>query len=138
KPTSNGFTLTEIPRDQMDNHSLTFGRMGAGGAMRSTGFNQVFLQAPVGFTLPVTEFHASAKFPLPPHGDPYTGAAVAVANLPQPKDVQGVVEAAWVDRLRQLTEKTGQPVVADYYRSKPIHVAGEGDDAGGQDMAVGA
>lgn len=138
KPDANGLAPTEIPRSEMEKHFLSFGMMGGWGEGRRTGFSEVFLQAPTGFTMPVTEFHASAKFLLPPHGDPYTGAAVAVTGLPQPKDVQGIAEPNWVDRLKRLSEKTGQPIVADYYRSKSIHVAGEGEDASDPNGAIAA
>jgi hypothetical protein len=73
----------------------------------------------------ITMFAAlKAQLPLPSlHGNPYTGIGIAAnASLPEVSlsDISG---GAWPDRLRQLAEKTGVPVLADYYRLTGLPLA---------------
>jgi beta-lactamase regulating signal transducer with metallopeptidase domain len=122
---NNGFQITEIPREKMDTADIGFGIMGHW----STGLYQVFMQAPTGFTMPITDFNAATKFVFPPHGNPYTGDKIAARSpLPDPAQVKEATAKEWPDRLKQLAEKTGLAVVSDYYRSKPIIVAAQGDE----------
>ncbi len=125
--------VAEIPRDQMDKQQITLDIMGW------SGNEQVYVTAPTGFNMLLTDFHARAKFVLPPHGDPYTGAKIdPAAPLPDPKVVNGIADDAWVERLRALAEQTGQPILSDYYRSKPIRVAEKDDEAIASGSAQGA
>src|SRR5579871_1051147 len=59
---------------------------------------------------------------LPPHGDPYTGKRVPMnAPLPRLDAIQEAQSKAdWTDRLLKLAEKSGQPILADYYRCRPL------------------
>jgi hypothetical protein len=101
----------------------------------------VMLSAPTGFNMPITAFRADTKFALPAHGNPYTGDAVAAtAKLPLPEVVRAAEQAkgGWPDRLRELAEKTGRPLLADYYRSAPVHVPETGDIAEGTPVPVRA
>ncbi|MCW3100853.1 MAG: blaR0 [Chthonomonadaceae bacterium] len=120
---NNGFVLNQIPREEMDKHDMRFNLIGNNGAL------SVYMTAPIGFNMEVTTFSAAAKFLLPPHGNPYTGKAVrSSADLPDPQTLGAISGASWVDRLHSLATKAGVPVIADFYRSKPIHAAdGEQD-----------
>ncbi|HLY67612.1 MAG TPA: hypothetical protein VKU60_18890, partial [Chloroflexota bacterium] len=135
-----GFKLDEIPRDQMDKHELRFNILNSGGEYRKTGYTAVYLTAPVGFNTEVAELGTGAKFPLPAHGNPYTGQKVpSTAILPS---VESANEAAgqtgWVDRLVALADKSGAPIVADYYRSRPIMVAPEAESTAPETPRIGA
>lgn len=67
-----------------------------------------------------------ARWPLPAHGDPYTGRPVpSDAVLPEPKATAGAAEEkAWPDQLRRLAQESGQPLLADYYRVPPQYREG--------------
>lgn len=69
------------------------------------------------------EIDARNLWLLPLHGDPYSrekSAEVALAF--DAEKVQKVgLEKEWVDRLRKLAELTGASIMADYYRSRPVH-----------------
>jgi len=119
KPELNsGFVLDQIPREEMDKHNLRFNLLGHEGNV------SVFLTAPIGFNMQVSEFSAGAKFLLPPHGNPYTGKAVQnAADLPDVKAIAESQGATWIDRLHDLATKTGAPLLADFYRSRPVHAA---------------
>jgi beta-lactamase regulating signal transducer with metallopeptidase domain len=124
KPEANdGFVLDQIPREEMDKHEMRFNLMGSNGEL------SVYMTAPIGFNMEVTKFSAAAKFLLPPHGNPYTGKAVrSSTDVPASQAITSSQDASWVDRLHSLATKTGVPVIADFYRSKPIHAAdGESD-----------
>ncbi|MCW3054499.1 MAG: blaR0 [Chthonomonadales bacterium] len=114
----NGLVLDQIPREEMDKHKMRFNLIG------SQGNISVYLTAPIGFNMQVSEFSAGAKFLLPPHGNPYTGKAVRdAAELPDPKAVAESQGATWIDRLHAFATKTGTPILADFYRSRPVHAA---------------
>ncbi|HLJ54010.1 MAG TPA: hypothetical protein VKT77_03170 [Chthonomonadaceae bacterium] len=127
-----GFVLNQIPREEMDKHEMRFNLIGFHGEL------SVYMTAPIGFNVEVTKFSAGAKFLLPPHGNPYTGKPVkAGAGLPDSKRVAVSRGASWVETLHALEEKTGMPVVADFYRSKPVHAA-DGEQDVSSDPAVQA
>lgn len=129
-----GLQITEIPRDEMDKHELTFDILGWAG----DGSARVFMTAPSGFNMLMAAFHASAKFALPPRGDPYSGKKVAAAApLPDLEDVRAAA-GDWIDRLKSLAEKSGQPIVSDFYRSKPIQAAEAGEEPNAANPGAGA
>ncbi len=70
----------------------------------------------------VTILEGPASWVLPPHGNPYTLEKVSEeAPLPEAAITRGVLrEKTWLDRLRNLAKTSGRPIVADYYRSKPV------------------
>lgn len=86
----------------------------------------------------VTILDGKAAWVLPPHGNPYTLASVSEEPpLPAPAvTMSAFEERAWVDRLRRLAEKSGRPVMADFYRSKPVAEAPEDPVAPGESEAV--
>jgi beta-lactamase regulating signal transducer with metallopeptidase domain len=132
---NNGFQITEIPREKMDTADISFGIMGHW----STGLFQVFMQAPTGFTMPIMSFNAATKFVFPPHGNPYTGDKIPTRTpLPDPAQVKEATAKEWPDRLKQLADKTGFAIVSDYYRSKPIVVAAQGDEPVDANTPTGA
>lgn len=59
---------------------------------------------------------------LPPHGNPYTREEVRPdAPLPSPlRSSEAAREKSWVDGLNKLAQAAQTPIVADYYRSKPV------------------
>ncbi len=136
-----GIEITQIPRAQMERHAITFQILNAGGNTARERPAAGSSVGPTGFNIPPATFHATAKFVLPPHGDPYTGEAVAETSaVPDAGAVRPLAAAgSWPDTLRLgWRKKTGQPVVSDYYRSKPINVAAEGDEAISPQTPVGA
>jgi RNA polymerase sigma factor (sigma-70 family) len=134
-----GVPLTEIPREEMDRHDLTFYILNASGVNRQSTLMSVFLSAPAGFSMPLTNFRTNARFLFPPHGNPYRGAKIPVnAPLPDPKEVRAAMGGAWPDQLRTLAEKTGIAVMADYYRSKSVVVPVEDDEAASAQPSVEA
>lgn len=60
---------------------------------------------------------------LPPHGNPYSGEKVAPdAVLPSVKaSREAGIKAEWVEQLRRLAALSGQPVFADFYRSRFVN-----------------
>jgi beta-lactamase regulating signal transducer with metallopeptidase domain len=119
--------IAQIPRDQMDKEQVTLD------VLDWSGNQQVYVTGPTGFNMLVMDLHANAKFVLPPHGNPYSGARCGPEeSLPDPKVVRSIagnIGTDWLDRLQALAEQTGQPVMADFYRSKPLRIAAEGDEA---------
>lgn len=55
---------------------------------------------------------------LPPHGNPYTGEPVSRDPLPQALELGP--QKNWISTLRALAEKTGKPVLSDFYRMPPV------------------
>ncbi|MBC7809382.1 MAG: M56 family metallopeptidase [Akkermansiaceae bacterium] len=109
--------VTPIPPGKMDRTSLSFEVMVFQGN-DSPGAFSLSMLAPTGIGTQLATFPAPDAFALPPHGDPYNGTPVAERNLPETV----FTGATLADRLKQLAEKTGRPVVADFYRSRPVHV----------------
>jgi hypothetical protein len=137
KPDENGIGPTPIPPEQMDKHEMSFGILGDW--KRENGVLRVIMDSPTGLYYTMTTFQSAAKFPLPTHGDPYTGKKVSqTSGLPDPKVVREVSGETWLARLRTLSEKADLPLMADYYRSKPIHVAVEGEEAANAEAPTGA
>jgi beta-lactamase regulating signal transducer with metallopeptidase domain len=134
-----GIAVTPIPREEMDRHAMSVEILAGQGEYRS--FFSVWVAAPTGYNMQATAFQADTKFALPAHGNPYTGAPVAETDkLPTPEIIRAAeqVPGIWPDRLRELSEKTGRPVVADYYRSQPVQVPEASSTEGGPGNAVRA
>ncbi len=83
------------------------------------------MAAPTGMEIPMHQFPAPEAFALPPHGNPYDGAKVDEKALLTESKVP--TEKAFVDRLKALAERSGQPVFADLYRSQPVHVGSKSE-----------
>ena len=121
-----GVPITEIPRADMDKHEVTFTVLKASAVKRQSSVMSIYLSAPTGQNMQVGDFPTEARFVLPSRGNPYTGKGVKVEK--PALDAQAIFEVregAWPDKLRALAEKTGKPVMADYYRSRPVIVAAE-------------
>lgn len=129
---SAGVPVTQIPREQMDQHEITFMVLKASGVNRQSTGMSIFLTAPSGLNMPALEISTEARFVLPAHNNPYTGNKGRVSDLPT---MQGaaITGGEWVERLRALAEKTGQPVLSDFYRSKSV-VVPEADEKSAADL----
>jgi hypothetical protein len=70
----------------------------------------------------VEAFFASSTWLVPLNGNPYTGDPVSeTALLPALQLFEiASVQRTWPDSLRELARSAKIPVVADYYRSRPI------------------
>jgi hypothetical protein len=71
---------------------------------------------------PVALLDSRAVWLLPPHGNPYSGEGVpASAPLPAERAIRAAAaQKSWPDWLRNLAETAGVPLMADYYRGKPV------------------
>ncbi len=120
----------EIPRDQMENLALAFQVLNYSGSNGQGAEMSIQMSAPTGLSNPALTFSTRARFLLPQHGNPYSGQKVpAKLTLPDAKAAASVMPGgAWPDRLKAFAERAGTPVVADFYRSKPVFVAGDDDD----------
>ena len=121
----NGLTPTPVPREEMDKRDITFDILGN----RLTGQLHVSLRAPTGFDLPLADVHTNARLPLPAHGNPYTGAKVTdLREVPTADDIRAAQGQGWIEKLRALAEKTGKPIVSDFFRSKSMQFATVGEE----------
>jgi RNA polymerase sigma factor (sigma-70 family) len=119
-----------ISRDQMDQYGITFEVLNSSGANHLDSNMTVYLKTPpVGFSKTVATFSTRSRFLLPPHGDPYSRQKVpATASLTDAMAADAFSIGVWPDRLRSFAERTGRPVVADYYRSKSVFAPGDDDE----------
>ena len=60
-----------------------------------------------------------ARYQLPIHGNPYTGKPLlANAEMPDPEVISlATREKDWLDQLRKISEASGVPVMADFFRT---------------------
>jgi beta-lactamase regulating signal transducer with metallopeptidase domain len=119
-----------ISRTQMEDELVSFTMHNMRGmGSQATDIN-ISMDVPTGLNANAGHIHADAQFLLPTHGNPYTGRKIASnALLPAPADVQAIRAGAWIDRLLALAEKTGTPLVSDYYRSPAVFVPAHAEEA---------
>jgi RNA polymerase sigma factor (sigma-70 family) len=74
------------------------------------------------FSMDLTVDDPRAPWLLPPHGNPYNGKKIdGKAALPEVRAVAAAAQQGdWPDVLQKLAEGAGMPLMADYYRSRPI------------------
>jgi beta-lactamase regulating signal transducer with metallopeptidase domain len=108
-------------RDQMDGQELSFEMHNLLGPRGGATDLSIDMSVPTGLSAHAGNIRADAQFLVPAHGNPYTGKKIAPnAPLPNPDDVAAAEGDGWVDRLLSLVEKTGTPVVSDYFRSRAV------------------
>ncbi|HLJ56106.1 MAG TPA: hypothetical protein VKT77_13790, partial [Chthonomonadaceae bacterium] len=68
------------------------------------------------------EFDADSQWLLPAHGNPYDRRPVAAgAELPAEADTLAAARIRdWIDALHALADRTGRPILADYYRAPAL------------------
>ncbi|HLK57794.1 MAG TPA: M56 family metallopeptidase [Chthonomonadaceae bacterium] len=96
----------------------------SGGDKSGSGSQTIYLTIGFGYSEIPAVLRSTSHWLLPPHGNPYTGKKIA-ANSPLPslKTLQALTgQEDWVGRLRKLAESSGQPVMADYYRSQTVAI----------------
>jgi hypothetical protein len=114
----------------MDQQQITFEVQNISGANRRDADMHLYLRAPIGFVKPVTTFRTRARFLFAAHGDPYSRQKMpTTASLTDSTAADACKAGAWPDRLRSFAERSGSPVVADYYRSKSVFAPGDDDEA---------
>ena len=120
-----------ITRDQMDQHAITFEVINTSGPnQQGTNMSVILKTPPVGLNKTVATFSTRARFLLPAHGNPYPKQKTPtnVSELDS-KAADASTAGAWPDRLRSFAERSGRPVVADYYRSKSVFAPGDDEEA---------
>jgi hypothetical protein len=107
--------------EDLEKHGLEFQLRNENGAAVAT------LKLGQGSRVPLATLGGETQWIVPLAGDPYSRQPVAKESSPPSITAlqDALKEKRWVDRLRKLSQLSGRPVLADFYRGVPLARSGK-------------